>query len=48
MRAFPFTIHGAAPDWCYYLSLRIASWETMEQIFLKKYFSASRVVAIRK
>ena len=48
MRAFPFTLQGAAQDWCYYLSLKIANWATMERIFLQKYFPASRVAAIRR
>jgi len=43
MRAFPFTLQGAAQDWWYYLSLRITNWATMEIIFLKKYFPVSRV-----
>ena len=46
MRAFPFTIHGAARDQCYYLSLRIPIWEAMERLFIKKYFPTSRVAAI--
>jgi len=48
MTAFPFTPQGAAQDWWYYLSFRIANWATMERIFLQKYFPASRVAAIRR
>jgi len=46
MRAFPFTLQGAAQDWWYYLSLRITNWATMERIFLQKYFPAYRVAVV--
>jgi len=48
MRAFPFTLQGAAQDWWYYLSLRITNWATIERIFLQKYFPTSRVAAVRR
>ena len=48
MRAFPFTLQGAAQDWWYYLSARITNWETIERLFLEKYFPASRLSAIRR
>jgi len=35
-----------ARDWWYYFSIRIANWETMERLFLEKYFPASQVAAI--
>ncbi|WVY95315.1 hypothetical protein V8G54_034403 [Vigna mungo] len=48
MRAFPFTLQGAAQDWWYYLSAQITNWETIERLFLEKYFPASRLSAIRR
>ncbi|XP_014523380.1 uncharacterized protein LOC106779716 [Vigna radiata var. radiata] len=48
MRAFPFTLQGTAQDWWYYLSTRITNWETIERLFLEKYFPASRLSAIRR
>ncbi|WVZ18856.1 hypothetical protein V8G54_006178 [Vigna mungo] len=48
MRAFPFTLEGAAQDWWYYLSAQITNWETIERLFLEKYFPASRLSAIRR
>ncbi|WVZ16660.1 hypothetical protein V8G54_009642 [Vigna mungo] len=48
MRAFPFTLQGATRDWWYYLPARITNWETIEILFLEKYFPVSRVSAIRR
>ncbi|WVY92662.1 hypothetical protein V8G54_031750, partial [Vigna mungo] len=44
----PFTLQGAAQDWWYYLSAEITNWETIERLFLEKYFPASRLSAIRR
>ncbi|KAJ9130618.1 hypothetical protein P3X46_034306 [Hevea brasiliensis] len=49
LRAFPFSLEGTAKDWLYYLpSGSINSWNGMKQIFLEKYFPASRAANIRK
>ncbi|GKB30614.1 uncharacterized protein Tco_0870015, partial [Tanacetum coccineum] len=49
LRAFPFLLADKAKDWLYYLpSGSITTWDQMKQQFLKKFFSASRAVNIRK
>ncbi|KAJ9159387.1 hypothetical protein P3X46_024895 [Hevea brasiliensis] len=49
LRAFPFSLEGASKDWLYYLpSESVNSWNGMKQIFLEKYFLASRAANIRK
>ncbi|KAJ9170364.1 hypothetical protein P3X46_018476 [Hevea brasiliensis] len=49
LRAFPFSLEGTAKDWLYYLpSGSVNSWNGMKQIFLEKYFPASRAANIRK
>ncbi|KAJ9135975.1 hypothetical protein P3X46_033093 [Hevea brasiliensis] len=49
LRAFPFSLEGTTKDWLYYLpSGSINSWNGMKQIFLEKYFPASRAANIRK
>ena len=49
LRAFPFSLDGAAKDWLYYLQpASIASWNDMKRLFLEKFFPASRAAAIRK
>ncbi|XP_052172191.1 uncharacterized protein LOC127788119 [Diospyros lotus] len=49
LRAFPFSLDGAAKDWLYYLPhAAITSWDGLKRIFLEKFFPASRTAAIRK
>ncbi|KAJ9166961.1 hypothetical protein P3X46_021650 [Hevea brasiliensis] len=49
LQAFPFSLEGTAKDWLYYLpSGSVNSWNGMKQIFLEKYFPASRAANIRK
>ncbi|CAJ2668596.1 unnamed protein product [Trifolium pratense] len=49
LRAFPFSLQGAAKDWIYYLEPNsIASWTALKKVFLERYFPASRAASIRK
>ena len=49
LRAFPFSLQGAAKDWIYYLEPNsIASWNALKKVFLERYFPASRAASIRK
>ncbi|XP_057418698.1 uncharacterized protein LOC130712899 [Lotus japonicus] len=49
LRAFPFSLQGAAKDWIYYLEPNsITSWNALKRVFLERYFPASRVSSIRK
>ncbi|XP_052193815.1 uncharacterized protein LOC127802154 [Diospyros lotus] len=49
LRAFPFSLDGAAKDWLYYLPpAAITNWDGLRRIFLEKFFPASRTEAIRK
>ncbi|XP_042440643.1 uncharacterized protein LOC122026062 [Zingiber officinale] len=49
LRAFPFSLTGAAKDWLYYLPPGfITSWIDMKKAFLEKFFPASRTATIRK
>ncbi|GAU46712.1 hypothetical protein TSUD_135370 [Trifolium subterraneum] len=49
LRAFPFSLQGAAKDWLYYLqSNTVASWTDLKKLFLEKYFPASQAASIRK
>ncbi|XP_052190877.1 uncharacterized protein LOC127800329 [Diospyros lotus] len=49
LRAFPFSLDGAAKDWLYYLPpAAITSWDGLKRIFLEKFFPSSRTAAIRK
>ncbi|XP_052193898.1 uncharacterized protein LOC127802226 [Diospyros lotus] len=49
LRAFPFSLDGAAKDWLYYLPpAAITNWDGLRRIFLEKFFPASRTTAIRK
>ena len=48
LKAFPFSLAGAATDWLYSLpSSSVGTWEEMEQLFLEQYFPASRTYSIR-
>ena len=49
LRAFLFSLKDSAKDWLYYLpSGSIKTWNEMKNLFLEKYFPASRVANIRK
>ncbi|XP_042407530.1 uncharacterized protein LOC121997267 [Zingiber officinale] len=49
LRAFPFSLTGAAKDWLYCLPAGyIASWIDMKRAFLEKFFPAFRTATIRK
>ncbi|CAJ2672556.1 unnamed protein product [Trifolium pratense] len=49
LRAFPFSLQGAAKDWLYYLELNsITTWNDLKKVFLERYFPASRAALIRK
>ena len=49
LRAFPFSLQGAAKDWLYYLEPNsITSWNNMKKIFLERFPPASRASSIRK
>ncbi len=49
LRAFPFSLQGAAKDWLYYLQPNsVTSWADLKKVFLEKYFPASRAASIRK
>jgi len=49
LRAFPFSLQGAAKDWIYYLEPNsIISWNDLKRVFLERYFPASRVASIIK
>ena len=49
LRAFPFSLEGAAKDWFFYIPHgTVDSWAGMKRIFLEKFFPASRAAAIRK
>jgi len=49
LKAFPFSLKGAAKAWLFFiLPGSIGTWNAMKNIFLKKYFQASRVANIRK
>ena len=47
LRAFPFSLQGAAKDWLYYLeSNSVTTWNDLKRVFLERYFPASRVASI--
>ncbi|RDX80566.1 hypothetical protein CR513_38875, partial [Mucuna pruriens] len=48
MKAFPFSLNGAAKDWLYLQSVLFNTWGDMKCMFLEKFFSASRTATIRK
>ena len=49
LRAFPFSLDGAAKDWLYYLPPgSIGSWVELKRNFLERYFPASKAANIRK
>ncbi|RDY07557.1 hypothetical protein CR513_08305, partial [Mucuna pruriens] len=48
MKAFPFSLDGAAKDWLYLQPVLFNTWGDMKRTFLEKFFSASRTASIRK
>ncbi|RDX73930.1 hypothetical protein CR513_46386, partial [Mucuna pruriens] len=48
MKAFPFSLDGAAKDWLYLQPALFNTWGDMKRTFLEKFFSASRNASIRK
>ncbi|RDX66802.1 hypothetical protein CR513_54394, partial [Mucuna pruriens] len=48
MKAFPFSLDGAAKDWLYLQPAHFNTWGDMKQTFLEKFFPASKTATIRK
>ncbi|RDY00192.1 Retrovirus-related Pol polyprotein, partial [Mucuna pruriens] len=48
MKAFPFSLDGAAKDWLYLQPVLFNTWGDMKHTFLEKFFPASRTASIRK
>ncbi|RDX64775.1 hypothetical protein CR513_56627, partial [Mucuna pruriens] len=48
MKAFPFSLDGAAKDWLYLQSVLFNTWGDMKRMFLEKFFPTSRTATIRK
>ncbi|RDY13418.1 hypothetical protein CR513_01671, partial [Mucuna pruriens] len=48
MKAFPFSLDGAAKDWLYLQPALFNTWGDMKQTFLEKFFPASKIATIRK
>ncbi|RDX74555.1 hypothetical protein CR513_45688, partial [Mucuna pruriens] len=48
MKAFPFSLDGAAKDWLYLQPVLFNTWGDMKRMFLEKFFSASRTATIKK
>ncbi|RDX84521.1 putative mitochondrial protein, partial [Mucuna pruriens] len=48
MKAFPFSLDGAAKDWLYLQPALFNTWGDMKRTFLEKIFPASRTATIRK
>ncbi|RDX63170.1 hypothetical protein CR513_58431, partial [Mucuna pruriens] len=48
IKAFPFSLDGAAKDWMYLQPILFNTWGDMKQMFLEKFFLASRTATIRK
>ncbi|RDY00037.1 hypothetical protein CR513_16828, partial [Mucuna pruriens] len=48
MKAFPFSLDGAAKDWLYLQPALFNAWGDMKRAFLEKFFPASRTATIRK
>ncbi|RDX90036.1 hypothetical protein CR513_28144, partial [Mucuna pruriens] len=48
MKAFPFSLDGAAKDWLYLQPVLFNTWGDMKCTFLEKFFPASKIVSIRK
>ncbi|RDY13028.1 hypothetical protein CR513_02103, partial [Mucuna pruriens] len=48
MKAFPFSLDGAAKDWLYLQLVMFNTWGDMKRMFLEKFFPASRTTTILK
>ncbi|XP_050915340.1 uncharacterized protein LOC127130360 [Lathyrus oleraceus] len=49
LRAFPFSLQGAAKDWlCYIEPNSVTTWNDLKKVFLERYFPASRAASIQK
>ncbi|RDY03924.1 hypothetical protein CR513_12427, partial [Mucuna pruriens] len=48
MKAFPFSLDGAAKDWLYLQPALFNTWGDMKRTFLEKFFPASKTATIRK
>ncbi|RDY12844.1 hypothetical protein CR513_02308, partial [Mucuna pruriens] len=48
MKAFPFSLDGAAKDWLYLQPVLFNTWGDMKRMFLEKFFLASKTTTIRK
>ncbi|RDX68942.1 hypothetical protein CR513_52011, partial [Mucuna pruriens] len=48
MKAFPFSLDGAAKDWLYLQPVLFNTWGDMKRMFLEKFFPTSRTATIRK
>lgn len=49
LRAFSFSLQGAAKDWLYYLESKfVTSWNELKRVFLEIFFHASRSASIIK
>ncbi|RDX91931.1 hypothetical protein CR513_25998, partial [Mucuna pruriens] len=48
MKAFPFSLDGAAKDWLYLQLVLFNTRGDMKHMFLEKFFSASRTATIKK
>ncbi|RDY09468.1 hypothetical protein CR513_06151, partial [Mucuna pruriens] len=48
MKAFPFSLDGAAKDWLYLQPALFNTWGDMKHTFLENFFPASRIASIRK
>ncbi|RDX89497.1 hypothetical protein CR513_28771, partial [Mucuna pruriens] len=48
MKAFPFSLDGAAKDWLYLQPVLFNTWGDMKRMFLEKFFPASKTATIRK
>ncbi|RDX85398.1 hypothetical protein CR513_33417, partial [Mucuna pruriens] len=48
MKAFLFSLDGAAKDWLYLQPVLFNTWGDMKHMFLEKFFLASKTATIRK
>ncbi|RDX93081.1 hypothetical protein CR513_24727, partial [Mucuna pruriens] len=48
MKAFPFSLDGAAKDWLYLQPVLFNTRGDMKHMFLEKFFPTSRIATIRK
>ncbi|RDX70967.1 hypothetical protein CR513_49730, partial [Mucuna pruriens] len=48
MKAFPFSLDGAAKDWLYLQPVLFNTWGDMKHMFLEKFFLTSRTATMRK